>query len=133
MDESTELGQIFDENFDQIYRYFYYKTMSQEEAEDLTSETFLALAKQINEKASIEDSRKYLYGIARNIFHQFLRKKYELKTISLNEIVEVAEEVRTIKTSSIDLDDIAAKLIEQLPDAQRVVLRLRLVERNNLS
>jgi RNA polymerase sigma factor (sigma-70 family) len=133
MSPQQALAQIFESDFERIYRFFYLKTFSKEDAEDLTSETFIALAKAISNNKEVGDLRDYLYGIARNVFNTHLRKRYQLPTVSLDELPEIAEEIEISVGKEYQLESIAIKLIDQLPEKQQLVLKLRLIEKKTLT
>jgi RNA polymerase sigma-70 factor, ECF subfamily len=121
---------VFEKNFKKVYRYFYYKTFSKEEAEDLTSETFLQFLKQAHQhENSIDKPDSYLYGIAQNIFRTFLRTKYKLPLISMFSLPEFAQELENVTEDKIiDMKAKLKELIAQLPEKQKEIIQLRLVE-----
>ena len=47
---------LLDKNFKKLYRFFYYKVLSREKAEDLTSETFLIFVEQIQKRKDTRNS-----------------------------------------------------------------------------
>lgn len=126
-----ELSEIFDKNFEKIYRFFYIKTLSKEDAEDLTSETFLRFAQQLAGGQEVDKRDAYLYGIARFVFFNFLRKRYQLTTVQLNELHDVHQEL--VNVPQIDLLSFVLKLAERLPEKQRQVIELRLGQKLTLS
>ena len=73
-----QLSTIYDSEFQRIYSFFYYKTLSKDTAEDLTSETFLVLANILSGDShkQIDNIKGFLFGIAKNVFVKYLQKKY---------------------------------------------------------
>jgi RNA polymerase sigma-70 factor (ECF subfamily) len=126
------LEKIYLENIDKIYRFFYYKTLSKEIAEDLTSETFIAFINELKSNKEILDLVKFLFGIAKIIFVKFLRSKYKENTINLPDIFEFQGYVQDFLEeidSSETLEDLLLKYIDQIPEKQRIVLELRLIKK----
>jgi RNA polymerase sigma factor (sigma-70 family) len=98
-------------------------------AEDLTSESFMALAQKINAGADIEDSVKYLYGIARNNWNAYLRDKYKIKIVYTDAIEDLAKSVEqeADEWENSTLESRASKFINKLPKKQKEVVHRRLI------
>jgi len=81
MENSREkFSQIYDKHIDKIYRFVYLKTGSRDQAEDLTSQTFMrgweAFKKRENGNANeIKNMQAFLYQIARNLIADFYREE----------------------------------------------------------
>lgn len=122
---------VYRDNAEKLYRFFYFKVLEKSVAEDLTSETFMALAEKI---PSLEPDKvlleKYLYGIAKNVWNMYLRKKYrngEIDIANIDDFSEyVTDEVEAMQSRS--LKERALFFINQLPTAQKVVAMLRLID-----
>ena len=100
-------------------------------------------------KTDIEDYTKFLYGIARNVFLQFLKNKYDDTASSLDENMhsehsrnrdlepaemfmnEVGKYVQQIDEKE-TLEEKALVYIEQLPQAQRRVMKMRFIDKMTL-
>lgn len=133
MKSVSDLELIFELHFDKIYKFFYFKTLSKEIAEDLTSETFLAFADKLK-KEDIEDEKKYIYGIAKIIFTKYLRTKYKENNVNFSDSEQFENYVEKVnEAKSINLEDVALKFIDMLPLKQQEVIRLRLIEKASLS
>ena len=123
---------VYRRNVEKLYRFFYFKVLNQQVAEDLTSETFMALAEKISTLPVHDDTlfEKYLYGIAKNKWNMYLREKYkrgEFEVENIDDFSEyVSSEVREMQSRS--LKDRALCFINLLPTAQRIVATLRLIE-----
>lgn len=71
-----EFIKIYDEYFDDIYRYVYFKTGSRWETDDLVSEIF---RKAFEKVSSINNNPKaWLFTIARNTVIDFYRKRKDI-------------------------------------------------------
>lgn len=78
--------EIYDAHFQKIYDYAYYRTMSRVEAEEITSQTFLAAIESIQryEYRNIPVA-VWLYKIASNAISDLYRKKGRTVELELNE------------------------------------------------
>lgn len=133
MDVSA-IEEIYLEHFDQIYRFFYYKTFSHETAEELAAETFLQFADAVATNSPIKDPKSYLFGIARHIFFGFLHDKngkVQLSEIPTDFIEYTAGQVESYSNWD-KIADVLPELIAQLPEKQRDVIHLRLIEKLSL-
>lgn len=63
----------FDEHYDKIYRYCYFKVKNQHVAEDITQETFLRFMES-NHYKDVGRPLAYMYTIARNLCMDEFRK-----------------------------------------------------------
>jgi RNA polymerase sigma-70 factor (ECF subfamily) len=136
---SNDIATIYDNYFEKIYRFFYYKFLSKDIAEDLTSETFMEFIAQLKKttNASIKEPEKYLFGVAKNMYLAHLRQKYhQIPTYDVEQeqdfgsvIDDCLEEVDETPT----IEEYALKFIAKLPDKQREVARLRFIDKLSLS
>lgn len=138
MDESIseeQLGKIYEDNFERIYRFFYVKISHKENAQELTSEVFLALAEKLRKgDVEIESAKSYLYGIARIIFTKFLSRKYTEVTMSDEQMdyIDHFDQVVDVSRSESKFTKYVKQFIDKLPRKQQLVLRLRLIEKLSL-
>jgi RNA polymerase sigma-70 factor (ECF subfamily) len=124
-----ELELFYDEHIDKVYKYFYIQCLNRHLAEDLSSETFVAfIAKAKN--GSIDNQTKYLYAIMRNVWTNYLRKKYKESVDSYESIEDFEDHAIQIieNFEAQSLSQRAGKYIDRLPDKQRKVAELRLVQ-----
>lgn len=124
-----ELEDIYTANFEKIYRFFFYKTRSKDDAEDLTSQTFLAFADSPN-KDDIKSTIAYLYGISKNIFYRYIREKCHTVPLSEDQMEWIAQVEQTISQGLAE-DTFEKKLlplIERLPPMQRQIMQLIYIE-----
>jgi RNA polymerase sigma-70 factor, ECF subfamily len=125
----SELEQIYDEYVDKLYKYFYIQCMNRHVAEDLTSQTFVLFVEKVRAQ-EINDTKKYLYAIMRNVWAAHLRQKYKetVESIETIEDFEAHTDTMVHNYESVPMKERAARYIEQLPDKQREVARLRFLE-----
>lgn len=134
----SELEVIYNAHFRKIYRFFYYKILQRELAEDLTSDTFIRYVEMLQQKqpGEIKDPVKYLYGIAKLVLLKHLHEKYNsIKYIPIEDeddfgayVDDFLEEVDQAKTP----EELALSYIEQLPDKQKEIITMRLINKMSL-
>jgi RNA polymerase sigma-70 factor (ECF subfamily) len=125
-----EMITIYRDNVEKIYRFFFYKVLDRETAEDLTSTTFLTFAKKsVSEK--VDSPKSYLFGIAKNIFLTFLKGKYKAKIESIDDeaFEDIVDETVELGPERKDIFDMLQELLPQVPSKQREVLSLRFIEK----
>jgi len=126
--DQTAFTQLYNQNFDRIYRYVYVRVRSQAEAEDLTQDVFIKAMEAIGSyKWRDLPFAAWLFRIAHNRVIDHVRKASKEKKVSLDEAyargsddpVEMTEtnfEVYQLKEA-----------LEKLPKAQREVATLRFI------
>jgi RNA polymerase sigma-70 factor, ECF subfamily len=130
----TDIEVIYDLYLEKLYRFFYYKGLSKENAQDLTSHTFLGLAKQMKKQVEIKDLKAYLFGIARNVFNKYLQKKYKEIPLSYfsEDFFHYVDDFLIEVDDSETVEEFALKYIEKLPEKQKIILEMRLIQKMNL-
>ena len=119
------LTQLYEENFDKIYRYVVLKIGDRTEAEDITQQVFLSAVKSISSfKYKGTPFSAWLYRIAHNRIVDYLRKK-KRATVQLDETIadknpgpELAAERK------VDIEQLAGAT-GKLTSAQQEVISLR--------
>lgn len=128
------IGDFYDQYVEKVYKFFYIKTLNRHIAEDLTSQTFIALVESLGSK-KIDNPQKYLYGIMRNNWTEFLKDKYKQQVQSL-ESIENFEEYAQTETLEFELagstHDRLKPFIDRLPPKQQAVLTLRIFDGLNV-
>ena len=122
---------VYTDNVEKLYKFFYFKVLDKQLAEDMTSDTFIAYAEKFE---GLEKNRvtheKYLYGIARNVFNGYLREKYKQPETLTDEIDDFSRfvEDENAEIEEMSIQDRAIKFINMLPPKQRIVATLRLID-----
>lgn len=131
----SDIETIYDLNIEKIYRFFYYKTLSKEIAEDLTSETFLQFIDQIKKEKEIVNLISYLFGIARIVFSNYLKRKYKTEIPLSNGLDNFAAKIDDYLEESDQetAEEKIRKYLNFIPQSQRVVVELRLIYKLTLS
>ena len=108
--DQAALTQIYEENFDKIYRYIVLKIGEKTEAEDMTQQVFLSAFKSISSfKWKGTPFSAWLYRIAHNQIVDYLRKKSKRPTVPLDESLAAG-------------DSNPGQAVEQKLDNERLVL-----------
>ena len=126
-------AQIYDYYNEPIYRFIYFKVSNQEDAQDLTSQTFTKILEYlVNKEEEIDNLRALFYQTARHLVIDFYRQRHQ-------NIVSFDEEIGDTLTDSQQISvydrmeiisDIKQvnQVIKQLPDQYREVIILRYIE-----
>ncbi|MBD5200013.1 MAG: RNA polymerase sigma factor [Bacteroidales bacterium] len=124
---ADEFKTIFLPCHQQLYRVAYRLTGNREDAEDIVQETYLKIWNSRDRLGQLDNSAAFCMTTLKNLFVDFLRRKRGDRGSSIN-----ADDV----TVPADIDigkqieqrnsvNIVTQLIEQLPDNQRDVIRMR--------
>jgi RNA polymerase sigma-70 factor (ECF subfamily) len=90
--DPVALTQLYEENFDKIYRYIVLKIGDRTEAEDMTQQVFLNALKSISSfKWKGLPFSAWLYRIAHNQVVDYFRKKSKNTTVPLDESLAAGE------------------------------------------
>jgi RNA polymerase sigma-70 factor, ECF subfamily len=119
-----------------IYRYSYCKTSNQQVAEDITSEVFLKMVKQLHGFKSRSSFKNWLYQITKNTIADYWRQHYQNPTIS-TELVQEIELMKKDESPDIEQELLlkeqkVQKILSQLPENYRQVLELRFIKNYTL-
>lgn len=135
---NNELEILYDNNFKKLYRFFYYKLLNKEVAQDLTSETFTTFIAGIKTPSVvIKNYEKYLYGIAKIIFYEHLKRKYK-EPLIIENFESLSDFEDTVTTNLEDFtedktpEEILLSRLVLLPEKQRIVISLRLIDKLSL-
>ncbi|MFH1169417.1 MAG: sigma-70 family RNA polymerase sigma factor [Chloroflexota bacterium] len=125
--DEAALTQLYEQNFDRIYRYVAVKIGDRTEAEDITQQVFLNAVKSI---ASFKFKKgtpfsAWLYRIAHNQIVDYLRKKSKRVTVPLDETMGGDDDdPQNAAEYKLDVEGLAAAT-KRLTEAQREVISLR--------
>ncbi len=126
-----DIEEIYDGYVEKVYKFFYIKCLDRDIAEDLTSATFMSYLERVEGSAAvIDDKVKYLYGIMRNTWLTYLRDKYRKHELVLESMDDfegyASQEIEEFEDVSVK--ERAARVIALLPEKQREIVSLRLLE-----
>ena len=109
-----------------LYRVAYHLTGNAQDAEDLLQDTYLKLWTKRDDLPPDAQTEAYLITLMRNLY----RDQRRLKSNIVHETYEPDKPYEPYEEEEEDLDNRAElqKLIEQLPDKQRAVMKAHIVE-----
>ncbi|HMT18911.1 MAG TPA: sigma-70 family RNA polymerase sigma factor [Candidatus Saccharibacteria bacterium] len=126
------LEQFYGEHVDKIYKYFYIQSLDKHIAEDLTSQTFIAFMER--NALDLQDNKKYLYGIMRHVWSDYLRQRYKQSLQSIEDIddFEAHADAQVHEYEDTSFVERAQRYIDRLPEKQRIIARLRFIEERSV-
>ena len=110
-----------------VFRYFYYRSIIREDAEDLTSDVFVRVVNSIRSQKGYFPA--WLFSIAKNLLIDYYRKKGKSRETSLEEIEEPFSNSDENKRDVLQSKRIE-KMLNLLTDEQKEVIILRFIEGN---
>lgn len=116
-----------------LYRFVYTKVNDTEDAEDLTSETFLQALKDLPKFSFRSSFKNWLFGIAKNLLKGYYRQKYQ-KPLELDENIatDFQKEKEYDTSDQIPADQKMESelqgILQRLPQHYRDVLSLRFLK-----
>ena len=133
--------KIYRHFFSKIYRYIFLKILDKETAEDLTSEVFIRVYRNLNKvNLNAITIKIWIYKIAKNLLTDHFRSRQNKQNVkSLDEYLGGDKELESIDSMLVDQGEIFSngnqfkneKLISalnSLPEMQREIIFLRYVE-----
>ncbi|WP_050607517.1 RNA polymerase sigma factor [Clostridium niameyense] len=114
--------EIVRDNYDNVYKYCYWKVRNVEKAQDITQEVFLRFIKNINHYSDKGKPRAFLYTIAKNLcinWHkqykpEYLEEEQEIIDFTSSNVIENVTDKLVLK-----------KFIYELSTEQQEVILLR--------
>ena len=126
--DQVALTQIYEENFDKIYRYIVLKIGDRTEAEDMTQQVFLNAIRSISSyKFKGMPFSSWLYRIAHNQVVDYYRKKSKHATVPLDESLPIPAadgDPKYLVERKVDIEEIVTAT-RKLTKAQQEVISLR--------
>lgn len=131
MKNEITVESVYERNVEKLYKFFYFKVLDKQTAEDMTSDTFVAFAEKFNTlDKDMDTMEKYLFGIAKNVWNGYLRNKYNQPETLTDDIDDFSRFVddENEEIDGMSLQERAIKFINLLPPKQRIVATLRLID-----
>ena len=126
--DQVALTQLYEENFDRIYRYIVLKIGDRTEAEDMTQQVFLNALKSLSSyRFKGMPFSSWLYRIAHNQVVDYFRKKSKQVTVPLDESLPIPAadgDPERLAEKKMEINELVLAA-RQLTDAQREVISLR--------
>jgi len=128
-------SQIYDEYVDKIYRFVFFKVESEAVAEDISSETFTRLWKQIYQNVEVKNPSAFLYRTAKNLLVDHYRAKDKTPGNLGEAAMLVKDENQDIEKKAVLASDMAQiqEAMSGLSDDCRQAISLYYIEREPLS
>jgi RNA polymerase sigma-70 factor (ECF subfamily) len=124
--DAVALTQLYEDNFDKIYRYVVLKIGDRTEAEDMTQQVFLKALQSISSyKWKGMPFSSWLYRIAHNQIVDYLRKKSRRPAVQLDETIAAAGDDPESRAERVVQIEEIAKATKRLTRAQQEVISLR--------
>jgi RNA polymerase sigma factor (sigma-70 family) len=117
---------IYDDNVTWVYRLLYARLGSRSDAEDLTSEVFLAAFRPLRLSASVAEVRSYLRATARTVLAAHWRATMGREITVIDDDVAAPDPGRDDETST--APQRVAAVLAELPPQYRRVLELRFLQ-----
>jgi len=117
---ALDVRRLVADHYEAVYRYAYRLTGSQQDAEDLTQEVFLAAQKNLGQLRNLDGPRGWLYTIVRNAFLKSCRQWQPAPAANLQLNIDTIP-METPAEKDIDRQRLQEGL-DQLPPDFRVVL-----------
>jgi len=125
--EASALSTLVKKSYPFVFRYFYYRSVTREDAEDLTSEVFVRVVSSIKGQKGYFPA--WLISIARNLLTDYYRKRGKSRETSLAEIEEPSSNSDENEKDTLRPDEIR-RMLNCLTDEQKEVIILRFIEGN---
>jgi RNA polymerase sigma-70 factor (ECF subfamily) len=124
--DQVALTQLYEENFDRIYRYIVLKIGDRTEAEDMTQQVFLNALRSISSyKYKGMPFSSWLYRIAHNQIVDYLRRKSKRITVPIDESMATGDsDPGQVAERTIEIEELVVAT-KKLTAAQQEVISLR--------
>ena len=117
---------IYRDNVDRVYRLMFSKVGNRADAEDLTTEVFLAALRPLRVSANVGEVRAYLLATARTVLAAHWRRTLgrQITDVDADRIGDVFPEAPSTDTATAR----ARSILAALPERYRRILHLRFLE-----
>ena len=127
-DGYTDWEAVYQDNAVWVYRTLFSRVGNRADAEDLTTEVFLAALRPLRLTASVGEVRAYLRATARTVLAAHWRETLGREITSIDDIEQPPESEEAISTAP----QRVAHVLERLPDNYRRILESRFLQSNSI-
>lgn len=120
-----KFNEVYEEYVDKIFRFILLKVSSNDIAQDLCSDVFTRLLKEIERETDIKNYQAFLYKIANNLVIDHYRKKDKTETLELDnekEIQDLRFDTARQATVNLDMHGVMRAMTNLKQDYQNVVI-----------
>jgi RNA polymerase sigma factor (sigma-70 family) len=129
-DVYSDWDAVYRDNIDRVYRMMYGKVGNRPDAEDLTTEVFLAALRPLRLPTSVGEVRAYLLATSRSVLARYWSRRLG------QQVTALTEDVEDVFTGA-QLDSVAPQRAERilagLPERYRRILQLRFLDACSVS
>ena len=127
-------SQIYDEHIDKVYRFVFFKVNNEGLAQDITSETFTRLWKEIVSDKEVRNPSGFLFRVAQNMVIDHYRSK-DQNPIILDNLDTVLDTNQDIEKKAVQKDDmrVVAAALGQLNEDSRLAVSMYYIEQEPIS
>ncbi len=129
--DHNDIGVVFDQYYPKVVRYLYYKVGDMQIAEDMASEVFVRLVRNVKRDVGIHIAPAWLFTIAHNLAVDHFRSSATKLAAPLEETIPVVEDSTETTIDRILDSQAIQNAIKALSEDQAEVILLRFI--NNLS
>jgi RNA polymerase sigma-70 factor (ECF subfamily) len=119
---------VYQDNVTWVYRTLFARVGNRADAEDLTTEVFLAALRPLRLTASVGEVRAYLRATARTVLAAHWRETLGREITSIEDIEQPPDSEEAISTAP----QRVAQVLDQLPDRYRQILEMRFLQGNSI-
>lgn len=119
---------VYQDNASWVYRTLFARVGNHADAEDLTTEVFLAALRPLRLTASVGEVRAYLRATARTVLAAHWRETLGREITSIDDIEQPSDSEDAISTAP----QRVAKVLDNLPDRYRHILELRFLQGSSI-
>jgi RNA polymerase sigma factor (sigma-70 family) len=120
---------VYRDNVVRVYGLMFAKVGNRADAEDLTAEVFLAALRPLRVSATVGEVRAYLTATARTVLAAHWRRTLGREITAIDEQPEpIASSTSLADSEESEISARAAKVLDELPEQYRQILRLRFLE-----
>lgn len=130
---------LYEQYFDRVFKFIFYKVSHQEEAEDIAQETFLKALKGIENFRGESKFVSWLFQIAKFTIMDYFRQKYRYPTVELQDYLAHDEASFILEDNPenpfpekvLEKEQLLKSILQKLPANYRTVIECRFLQ--NLS
>jgi RNA polymerase sigma-70 factor, ECF subfamily len=127
-------SQLYDEHVDRIYRFVFFKVSNEQLAQDITSETFTKLWKEISQDREVRNPSGFLFRVAKNMIIDHYRAK-DQNPVNLDNMEMVLDKNQDIAGQAVQNDDMRAvtAALSKLSEDSRLAVSMYYIEQEPIS